>query len=126
MACAPTSCSNSDVARNTAARDCSLRGRPRRICADASGELLNVVFICLTIDYFPGLATARLGGGLPVVTGCGFFAGDGVTRSVRRSWSGCGCIPLVRSRVSLPGGCPPGAVPAVCALEGADAAFASG
>src|ERR1700694_1801732 len=60
MACAPTSCSNSDVARNTAARDCSLRGRPRRICAGPSGELLNVVFISLTIDHFPGLATARL------------------------------------------------------------------
>jgi hypothetical protein len=43
----------------------------------ASGELLNVVFICLTIDYFPGLATARLGGGLSVVMGCGFFATGG-------------------------------------------------
>jgi hypothetical protein len=38
MACRPTSCSNSDVARNTAARDCSLRGRSGLARVGASGE----------------------------------------------------------------------------------------
>jgi hypothetical protein len=84
-----------------------------------------VAFICLTIDYLPGPATPRLGGGLSVVMGCGFFADDALTRSVRRSWSGCGCIPPVRSRLSLPGGCPRGG-PSRYSFEGADAAFASG
>jgi hypothetical protein len=47
--------------------------------------------------------------------GCEFFADDGLTRSVRRSLSGCGFRPLVRPRYRSLEAVHAGAVPAVCA-----------